>query len=697
MSIIIPGIVKSATTTTPPGSPNSVDRYIIPASGATGAWASNANYITWYENAAWQFALPYYGVEVGVFDTGIRLFWNGTAWVGITVVDDTSTAATYYPLFATAAGGLGHKTSSSKLTYNPSTGVFSASGFTLLSSTYGIVIPTGAPTTTTNALYQVGGNLFFNGNQLGFGVGAIYNTTIGNASSTSFTITHNLGNTNYSVTLWETTGQLRQITSGVVISNPTTTQVTLTFTTAPATNGINVIVTSGGNANPMTTLGDTLYGGASGLVTRLAGPTVNGTYLKTEIVTASISVAPSWVLATGTGAPVLATSPTFTSGKVTFAACVTGYASFNIPTGTAPTTLVAGDMWITSNKLWYYNGTISQALDPFTTIGDTDYGGTNGIQTRLAGPTTNGTWVLTEVVTASAAVAPTWTQVSASTPVADTAAGTAGTTGLAFGNHAHPQSTLYCANLTTTVGDIIYCSATASPGTLSRLGGSAGVLQSTGAAAPTWTQSPSLVLPTCSTGIILTPSVGGTTSGETWVDSTRYLLTSYSNGLKGYNPILIYSQYGNVSVSSASITTLTGGTAIGTLTLPANYLVAGAKFIIKAGGYYSTTSGTVTIIFTLTMLGTTISTSGALALTASMTNMGWSVEYEINAASATSVWTQGWARFGISTTALAGVYSIVTSSAVTVPQTATAFNLQVTQSSASSTTVCTYLTIERTA
>lgn len=48
-------------------------------------------------------------------------------------------------------------------------------------------------------------------------------------------------------------------------------------------------------------------------------------------------------------------------------------------------------------------------------------------------------------------------------------------------------------SLVTTTGDIIYASAASTP---ARLPGAAGVLQSTGAAAPAWTQAPSLTNPT---------------------------------------------------------------------------------------------------------------------------------------------------------------------------------------------------------
>lgn len=65
--------------------------------------------------------------------------WSGntvpTATVAVTatsasITNDTTTAATYYPQFATATSGVsGAKVSSTKLTFNPSTGVFTATAF----------------------------------------------------------------------------------------------------------------------------------------------------------------------------------------------------------------------------------------------------------------------------------------------------------------------------------------------------------------------------------------------------------------------------------------------------------------------------------------------------------------------------------------------------------------------------------------
>ena len=71
--------------------------------------------------------------------SGNVLTSNGTSWVssaapvGFTTTDDNSTNATYYPVFVTAAGGSTAKTASTDLTFNPSTGTFSAIIFNSLS------------------------------------------------------------------------------------------------------------------------------------------------------------------------------------------------------------------------------------------------------------------------------------------------------------------------------------------------------------------------------------------------------------------------------------------------------------------------------------------------------------------------------------------------------------------------------------
>lgn len=54
------------------------------------------------------------------------------------------------------------------------------------------------------------------------------------------------------------------------------------------------VISSTALSNPMTTLGDTIYGGGGGTPTRLLGPGINGTYNLCEIPTSGVAVAPVW-------------------------------------------------------------------------------------------------------------------------------------------------------------------------------------------------------------------------------------------------------------------------------------------------------------------------------------------------------------------------------------------------------------------
>jgi hypothetical protein len=73
--------VLSATTSAPPGSPAPGDRYLVPT-GASGAWAGNANRIAIWSSAttAWVFEQPLEGWQLWVRDTDRALFFDGTAW-----------------------------------------------------------------------------------------------------------------------------------------------------------------------------------------------------------------------------------------------------------------------------------------------------------------------------------------------------------------------------------------------------------------------------------------------------------------------------------------------------------------------------------------------------------------------------------------------------------------------------------------
>lgn len=92
---------------------------------------------------------------------------------------------------------------------------------------------------------------------------------------------------------------------------------------------------SGGLTNPMTTLGDTIYGGASGTPTRLPGNTSTTPAIAVQTGTGSVSAAPIVTAATGTGSPVLATSPSLVTPSL-------GAATATSVTISGPATGIAG-------------------------------------------------------------------------------------------------------------------------------------------------------------------------------------------------------------------------------------------------------------------------------------------------------------------------------------------------------------------
>lgn len=65
--------VKSATTTSPPGSPNNTDLYLVPA-GATGAWAGQTDKFARWDGSSWVFMSPYNGTLVWSLDSPPKIY-----------------------------------------------------------------------------------------------------------------------------------------------------------------------------------------------------------------------------------------------------------------------------------------------------------------------------------------------------------------------------------------------------------------------------------------------------------------------------------------------------------------------------------------------------------------------------------------------------------------------------------------------
>ncbi|MGI8426331.1 MAG: DUF2793 domain-containing protein [Actinomycetota bacterium] len=71
--------------TTPPGSPEAGDTYIIP-SGATGVWSGKTNQIAHYYGGAWTYWAPIEGVRLWLNDEDTEYAFDGMSWVVYPIV-----------------------------------------------------------------------------------------------------------------------------------------------------------------------------------------------------------------------------------------------------------------------------------------------------------------------------------------------------------------------------------------------------------------------------------------------------------------------------------------------------------------------------------------------------------------------------------------------------------------------------------
>lgn len=254
-----------------------------------------------------------------------------------TVADDTSTNATMYPLWVTAnTGNLPLKLSSSKFSFNPSTGVVTATGF--------------AGALTGNVTGNTSGS---SGSCTGNAATA---TTATNATNSAVTDDTTTAATMYPVWVTANTGNLPlKLTSTKLSFNPSTGTLTSTAFAGNLTGDVT------GNTS-----------GSSGTCTGNAG---SATYAAAATIaddtTTNATMYPVWVTANTGNLPPKVTSTklsfnpsTGTLTSTAFAGALTGAASAN-PTissgdgapGTTPGKI--GDIYVdtTGHKLYFSDGT----------------------------------------------------------------------------------------------------------------------------------------------------------------------------------------------------------------------------------------------------------------------------------------------------------------------------------------------------
>ncbi len=117
--------------------------------------------------------------------------------------------------------------------------------------------------------------------------------------------------------------------------------------------------------------------------------------------------------------------------------------------------------------------------------------------------------------------------------------------------------------------------------------------------------------------------------GLSWFNTALNAFVVFGQGRSSYMVRNLYNQRANKSVSnSASELTLTGGTHIGSLTLPANWWLVFKSVRFKIWGAFTTT-GTPTVRLRFYMGTVLLVDTGALTLPASVTDKQWIMEGEI--------------------------------------------------------------------
>ena len=110
------------------------------------------------------------------------------------------------------------------------------------------------------------------------------------------------------------------------------------------------------------------------------------------------------------------------------------------------------------------------------------------------------------------------------------------------------------------------------------------------------------------TTFTFTPQAAPTlAAGITWGDSTQNALETYINGAKGWLPtvLMVGTAITTVSLPMNTATSILPSTYIGTLTLPANFLVAGKTVRITIRGYVSSSPTSFSQVIPSLVIGST--------------------------------------------------------------------------------------------
>lgn len=109
--------------------------------------------------------------------------------------------------------------------------------------------------------------------------------------------------------------------------------------------------------------------------------------------------------------------------------------------------------------------------------------------------------------------------------------------------------------------------------------------------------------------------------GDVWLDSTQKALQTYLNGVKQTQETCLFTSTASATQAGSTSELTIIGSGIGTLTIPANFLVAGKTIRITARGLYTTPASVLsTTVFKFKLGSTAVITSPTTAMNAGATN-----------------------------------------------------------------------------
>jgi len=512
-----------------------------------------------------------------------------------------------------------------------------------LAASQGITIPSGAPSTTTNSLYNNGGSLYFNGNAVGFTRIPVADANYVIATTASVILAYTSISTARTLTLPAAT-QAGQIIWVVDSSGSVTSTNTITITRGGSDTIEGVGTTWVLNSAYTSVCLESNGAGKWAVLAYEEVPIImadtNVTITNREdviVIITSISAARTITLPaatiTGQRVTVIDVSGSITTtntvsinraGSDSINAALTSYV-LNVAYGYVELVASGTTKWNASQTPQIASGSSLSTSGAFALVLTTTAAST---PTFPAGAGTLAYLGGTNTWTAAQTFSSTINKVTITAPT--TSATLTLITGSTLATNTAASLTLGLSSAATSV-------ITIPSGTHSLAITDA---SNTFTGAQTFSATSVHTL-----GATLTASASVSTAGYIGYNSTQLAHEFYASGLKQFNTTTMFVQTANGTNGSATTITNILGTGVGTAVLPANFFTAGKTIRVRIWGSFTTAATPGTTTFTLRFnAGTPVAvwTGTTVTLGSSLTNQMFYDEWIITARSTTSLMVTNW-------------------------------------------------------